>query len=296
MNIPNTAFVKFHNASHLPFILMLVGFFFSVLFILAGFFFYGVLLLFTFLCPAVLLEAVSKRRLLPRVREETANHKALKESGISWLLRVSGRGVHQFNRVEVGLPRTIADQSMVDELSLIAIPSGLVEPELVRNSKPGSTIGSIFAVVFSCFFLMVLARITQSTAQFGTKIFAWCMIPIFIWVLLVNVLSVPVLQKSTLLPAFWRCIGRGQAFRRAFVVGPGWVKFGNVVWNANTDALLIRRHGFRSARASLNCMLVSKTHSRRITFSGLHDEDFRTLFGYWNVDEVRLEFVDSELS
>jgi hypothetical protein len=275
---------------------MIIGFFISLIFIFSSFFLYGLIFIFVLILVLYFLEGSSRRRLLPKVREETDNHKALRETGIRWLLRVSGRGVFLLDRAKVGLPRTIADQSMFDELRKIEVPKGLVEPETVRNSIPTSTIGSIFAVIASVFLLIMFVRITQSTAPSGTKTFAWIMIPVMSWFFLAGVLGVPVLQKSKVLPEFWRRIGRRQVFSRGYVAGPGWVKFGKIVWNANTDLLLIRRHSFRSSRAIIECMLVSRTHRRRITFSGLHDDDFLALFCNWNVSDVRLEFVNSELS
>jgi len=258
----------------------------------------SLILIAVFVLPLCIyiFDVCSRRRLLPKVKEETNNHKALRETGIRWLHRTSGRGTKTLDRAKATLPRTVADQSMFEELRKVEVPEGLVEPETVRNSKPGSTLGSIFAVIFSILSLIMFARITQSTANSGTKTFAWIMIPVMSWLLLVSVLSAPLLQKSNVLPSFWRRIGRGQTLKRGFVVGPGWIKFGNVVWNANTDMLLIRRHSFRGVRSNIDCMFVSNTNRRRITFSGIDDEDFRTLFGFWNVEDVRLEFIDSELS
>ena len=85
-------------------------------------------------------------------------------------------------------------------------------------------------------------------------------------------------------------------FKRAFKAGPGWIKFGKMVWRGDTDLLLIRRVGWRSGKAEIDCLLVSKDCRRRVKFIGVKDEDFRILFGFWNIDDVRLEFVDSELS
>jgi hypothetical protein len=43
-------------------------------------------------------------------------------------------------------------------------------------------------------------------------------------------------------------------------------------------------------------MFAGPEKRRRMTFSGVSDDDFQLLFGAWNVDDVRMEFVDSELS
>ena len=83
---------------------------------------------------------------------------------------------------------------------------------------------------------------------------------------------------------------------KPIVAGPGWVKLGGRVWRADRDMLLIRRTGFRLATSEIDCMFAGPEKRRRMTFSGIFDEDFQLLFGAWNVDEVRLEFVDSVLS
>jgi hypothetical protein len=83
---------------------------------------------------------------------------------------------------------------------------------------------------------------------------------------------------------------------RAFVVGPGWVKFGSKVWRADRDMLLIRRVGYRLASSEIDCMFAGPESRRRLTFSGVGDEEFQLLFGAWNVDEIRLEFIDSDIS
>jgi hypothetical protein len=43
-------------------------------------------------------------------------------------------------------------------------------------------------------------------------------------------------------------------------------------------------------------MFAGPEYRRRLTFSGVGDEDFQLLFGAWNVDEIRIEFIDSEIS
>ena len=60
--------------------------------------------------------------------------------------------------------------------------------------------------------------------------------------------------------------------------------------------LLIRRVGWRSAKADISCLLVSAASRKKIRFSGVNDVDFRTLIEFWNVDDVRMEFVESEIS
>ena len=104
------------------------------------------------------------------------------------------------------------------------------------------------------------------------------------------------IHRSRKLPELLRRIGRRRMMSRAFVVGPGWVKFGSKVWRADRDMLLIRRVGYRLASSEIDCMFAGPESRRRLTFSGVGDEDFQLLFGAWNVDEIRLEFIDSDIS
>ena len=73
---------------------------------------------------------------------------------------------------------------------------------------------------------------------------------------------------------------------RPIVVGPGWVKLGKTVWRGDRDMLFIRRTGFRLASSEIDCLLVGPECRRRMTFSGVGDEDFQLLYGAWNVEDV----------
>jgi len=110
------------------------------------------------------------------------------------------------------------------------------------------------------------------------------------------ILGLPVVHRSRKLPAFLRAIGRQRLLSRPIVAGPGWVKLGRTVWHADRDMFLIRRAGFRPASSEIDCMFAGPEKRRRMTFSGITDEDFQLLYGFWNVNEVRLEFVDSNIA
>ena len=128
------------------------------------------------------------------------------------------------------------------------------------------------------------------------SISGWVMTLAMLWNLPRLILGLPILHRSRKMPPLLRAIGRGRIISKSFVAGPGWVKFGKNVWRCDRDMLLIRRTGYRSASAEIECLLVGPEKRRGLKFSGLQDDDFKILFGAWHVDEVRFEFIDSELA
>ena len=166
----------------------------------------------------------------------------------------------------------------------------------MHGASPGNAVGTVIGCIICLLFIIFCLRVTQSNAPLNIRVLGWVGVPLFAFSFVMIIFSLPAFQKSRNIPAFLRLAGRGQLFRRGFVVGPGWIKFGRDMWQGDNDILLIRRTGFRGSKAEIECLLVSESARRRIRFCGVNDTDFKTLFGFWNVDDIRLEFVDSELS
>ncbi len=300
MSIPNVGYVRLHRPGRLTIIfaivllLMVIAFYTAIVQ-------YGIavdwaMLLAIALLPFVIFvfDLLSRRRvsLLGKMPKGLATQ--LKELHPVWLLKRSGRGCRNWRRVELGLPRTIADESLNKMLNSIPIPDGLIEPEQILTSRPGSMLGCVFGVLFSLF----LAFAMFSAMRFPSfpRVFGWVFASILLFNAIQLVLGLPMIHRSRKLPELLRRIGRRRMVSRAFVVGPGWVKFGSKVWRADRDLLLIRRVGYRLASSEIDCMFAGPETRRRLTFSGVGDEEFQLLFGAWNVDDIRLEFIDSELS
>jgi membrane protein implicated in regulation of membrane protease activity len=250
----------------------------------------------------ILFDSFFRKRLLPRGKPRCELGSQLKKLTLRWLLKRSGRGVKGWNRVGLGLPRTIADSSLQEQLSKVTIPDGLVEPEQITTSKPGSLFGCIFGVGFSMFIIWVMTFsvgrvvMTLSVGGVSAKFVFWIVIGVLLWNIARLILGLPSVHRSRKLPAFLRVIGRQRMLSRPIVAGPGWVKLGRHVWRADRDMFLIRRAGFRLASSEIDCMFAGPEKRRRMTFSGITDEDFQLLYGFWNVNEVRLEFVDSNIA
>ena len=300
MSIPNVGYVKLHRPGRLTIILAIVLFLVLIAFYVAGVQ-YGIspdwaMFLAVVLSPFVILafDFLSRRRVsfLGKMPEGFAAQ--LKELKPAWLLKQSGKGCKNWKRVELGLPRTIADDSLKRKLNAIPIPDGLIEPEQILTSKPGSLLGCVFGVALSLF--MVFAMVSTTRFPLFSPVVGWVIASILLFNAIQLVLGLPVIHRSRKLPELLRRIGRRRMMNRAFVVGPGWVKFGSKVWRADRDILLIRRVGYRLASSEIDCMFAGPESRRRLTFSGVGDEEFQLLFGAWNVDEIRLEFIDSDIS
>jgi membrane protein implicated in regulation of membrane protease activity len=300
MSIPNIGYVKLHRPGRLTVILAIVVLVLIIVFYLASVM-YGIatglaVFLAFILSPFVILafDFPSRRRvsLLGKMPEGFAAQ--LKELKPAWLLKQSGKGCKNWRRVELGLPRTIADSSLQQKLESISIPDGLIEPEQILTSKPGSMLGCVFGVSFSLF--MAFAMISATRFPLFSPLIGWTIASFLLFNAIQLVLGLPMIHRNRKLPELLRRIGRRRMISRAFVVGPGWVKFGNKVWRADRDMLLIRRVGYRLASSEIDCMFAGPESRRRLTFSGVGDEEFQLLFGAWNVDEIRLEFIDSDIS
>ncbi len=238
----------------------------------------------------VIIDLFLRKRLLPRGKHQTELALSLKKLKLRWLLRKNGSGLRQWKRIKLGLPRTVADSSFKDNLSKAIIPDGLVEPEKITASRPGSLFGCILGTAIALLVIWGLISVRVPS------LLKWFVIAMLFWNIFRLILGLPSIHRSRKLPFFLRAIGRRRLLGVPIVVGPGWVKRGKNVWHANRDMLLIRRTGFRPASSEIDCMLAGPKRRSRLTFSGTGDEDFQLLFKFWNVDEVRLEFIDSELS
>mgnify|MGYP006100297615 CR=1 FL=1 len=250
---------------------------------------------FIFPIIIILIDARSKKKVLKSKKlNELATQ--LQKLSLRWLYFKSGKGITPWQREELGLPQTIADSSMKEAIEEISIPEGLVEPELVRTSKPGTILGCIFGGLFTLFFVAIGISLIMDSRNPTMSIFGWVTTLAMLWNLLHLILGLPILHRSRNMPPLLRAIGRGKIIGKSFVAGPGWVKFGKNVWRCDRDMLLIRRTGYRSASAEVECLLVGPEKRRGLKFSGLQDDDFKILFGAWHVDDKRFEFIESELS
>ena len=296
MQLKNTTFVVFHRPGRIIFIFTVLTP--IVLFIAAVTGEQQVLLLTLIGAPLCIYicSILSKRQLLPIKSSVNSNYKKLKTTGISWIYRVKGSGIKGFDRNNYGLSRTVADQSLFLPLQNIQVPDGLVEPEKIYGSNPSNAFGTVIGCIICVLSIIGCFRLMQSAVPSNIKTISWFAIGVLALAFCILFFSFPVFQKNKTIPDFLRLLGRGQLFKKSFIAGPGWVKYGKILWQGNTDILLIRRAAFRSSRAEIECLLVSKFARQRIRFSGVDDVDFQTLLGFWNVDEVRLEFVDSNIA
>ena len=243
----------------------------------------------------LLINVRSRRRVLKAKKlDELATQ--LQKLSLRWLYFKSGKGITPWQRGELGLPQTIADSSMKEALEEISIPQGLVEPELVRTSNPVTILGCILGGILILFFVSVGILLIMNSRNPTMSILGWVITLAMLWNLPRLILGLPILHRSRNMPPLLRAIGRGKIIGKSFVAGPGWVKFGKDVWRCDRDMLLIRRTGYRSASTEIECLLVGPEKRRGLKFSGLKDDDFKILFGAWHVDDMRFEFIESELS
>jgi hypothetical protein len=204
---------------------------------------------FIFPIIIILIDARSKKKVLKSKKlNELATQ--LQKLSLRWLYFKSGKGITPWQREELGIPQTIADSSMKEAIEEISIPQGLVEPELVRTSKPGTILGCIFGGLFTLFFVAIGISLIMDSRNPTMSIFGWVTTLAMLWNLLHLILGLPILHRSRKMPPLLRAIGRGKIIGKSFVAGPGWVKFGKNVWRCDRDMLLIRLLDLKNAGGS----------------------------------------------
>jgi uncharacterized integral membrane protein len=299
MPTPKIGYVELHRPGQWTIFSLFFVIIFVIIFAISSFASLSISLLpclFVILPIIILLIDVRSRRRVLKAKKLDELATQLQKLSLRWLYFKSGKGITPWQREELGLPQTIADSSMKEALEEICIPQGLVEPELVRTSNPVTILGCILGGILILFFVSVGISLIMNSRNPTMSITGWFVTLAMLWNLPRLILGLPILHRSRNMPPLLRAIGRGKIIGKSFVAGPGWVKFGKDVWRCDRDMLLIRRTGYRSASTEIECLLVGPEKRRGLKFSGLKDDDFKILFGAWHVDDMRFEFIESELS
>ena len=156
-----------------------------------------------------LIDVRSRRRVLKAKKlDELATQ--LQKLSLRWLYFKSGKGITPWQREELGIPQTIADSSMKEAIEEISIPQGLVEPELVRTSKPGTILGCIFGGLFALFFVAIGISLIMNSRNPTMSISGWVITLAMLWNLPRLILGLPILHRSRNMPPLLRAIGRGK--------------------------------------------------------------------------------------
>ena len=166
----------------------------------------GLLLLFPFGLISVMV--TSARRVLRRKTKGDVAE-GLRSMRIHWPVRRSGSGYGRWAKSELGLPRTIADSSLEAGLDDIPVPAGLIEPERVRSSRPGTIVGCLLGGLFAVYFASMAIVVALRTPGTTGKMVGWA---VAVWLLcsvVIGVLRLPIVHRSRRLPAFLRWLGCG---------------------------------------------------------------------------------------
>ncbi|MBT4531291.1 MAG: hypothetical protein HOC27_08805, partial [Phycisphaerae bacterium] len=123
----------------------------------------------------VTIDLFMRKRLVPRGKPKTELALNLKKLKLRWLLRKNGSGLRQWDRKKLDLPRTVADSSFKEKLSKVIIPDGLVEPEKVTASRPGSLLGCILGTAIA---LLVIWGLISTGV---TSLLKWSVIALLCW-------------------------------------------------------------------------------------------------------------------
>ena len=195
--------------------------------------------------------------------------------------------------------RAVVDGVLGLWIQMQEVPQGLLEPMPIQAARPNSglrTTGNL-AVLFLALLLlipslfMLLSRGMQP--GFGPVV-AISLVGLFLIALVKTIIQLPSLQRQLVDVPILGGWARGGLRPLGAVAGPGWVRVGKHVWQAERDILLIRRRGRHSPNTSLEVMLTGDPGTLRFVVAGCDDPMLGRLWSAWLSPEVRPELAIQE--
>ena len=195
--------------------------------------------------------------------------------------------------------RVVADGVLARWTQVQEVPQGLLEPMPLQAARPISGLRTTvnLAVLFLAFLLLIpsvfvlLSRGMQP--GFGLVV-AISLVGLFLIALVKTIIQLPSLQRQLVDVPILGGWARGGWRQLGAVAGPGWVRVGKHVWQAERDILLIRRRGRDSPSTSLEVMLAGEPGTLRFVVAGCDDPMLGRLWSAWLSPEVRPELAFHE--
>jgi len=197
--------------------------------------------------------------------------------------------------------RAVVDLQLADWAAAAPRPSGLVEPVALRAARPVGGCRTSFNLIAIILLALIVGPILLSIFSRGFNSALGIAVTLIFLVFLLLVLGRSIAQLPSMqrrladvpLVSHWARSGlRGLGA----VAGPGWVRCGDGLWQADRDLLLIRRRGRHSPETSLEVMLAGAPGRLRFVVAGVDDPMLARLWSAWMCPEVRPDLAASELA
>lgn len=197
--------------------------------------------------------------------------------------------------------RVVLPPELAGWAAATSIPAGLLEPTSLLSARPETgcrTATSLALLVLLLFLLGPCILMPVWRGANSTSIVA-VLILLIAGVLVAGIriiLKLPSMQRHLIgVPILGRW-ARGGLRQLGAVAGPGWVRLGDRVWQAERDLLLIRLRGRHSPETSLEVMVAGKPGRLRFVVAGVGDPMLRALWSAWMCPDVRPDLAMTDLA
>jgi hypothetical protein len=192
--------------------------------------------------------------------------------------------------------RVVADVSLLSWVQTRDVPQGLLEPMSLQAARPVGGCQTAFNIFMLsiCFLFLVpsLYFLFFGVPQPGIwPVVTLSMLVLFFVALVRTIIQLPSLQRCLVDVPILSGWARGGWRPIYAVAGPGWVRHGSHVWQAERDILLIRRRGRHAPGTSLEVMLVGQEGRLRFVLAGCDDSMLERLWSAWMSPDVRPELA-----
>lgn len=192
--------------------------------------------------------------------------------------------------------RIVVDVSLLTWVQTRDVPQGLLEPMSLQAARPVGGCRTAFNIFMLsiCFLFLVpsLFFLFSGVLQPGIwPVVTLSMLVLFFVALVRTIIQLPSLQRCLVDVPILSGWARGGWRPIYAVAGPGWVRHGSYIWQADRDILLIRRRGSHAPGTSLEVMLVGQAGRLRFVLAGCDDSMLERLWSAWMCPEVRPELA-----
>jgi hypothetical protein len=197
--------------------------------------------------------------------------------------------------------RAVVDLELAEWARSAEVPAGLIEPVALNAARPiGGCRTSLDLTLLILVCLIVAPGLLLGISTgLGNATAITAVVLLLLGILLLiarSIIRLPSMQRRMVDVPVLGTWARGGIRRLGAVAGPGWVRLGTRVWQAERDILLIRRRGCHAVGTSLEVMLIGHPGRLRFVIAGTGDPMLQRLWSAWMCPEVRPDLATTELS
>jgi hypothetical protein len=197
--------------------------------------------------------------------------------------------------------RAVLPLELSEWAAITVIPAGLLEPATLQSARPETGCRTSVNLVGLVVVVLILGPLAVFSARAGVNSVAavgvlFILLACVIVAIIRAVIQLPSMQRRLVgVPLLGRW-ARGGIRQLGAVAGPGWIRLGDRVWEAERDLLLIRLRGRHTLETSLEVMLAGKPGRLRFIVAGASDPMMLRLWSAWMCPDVRPDLAMTELA